>query len=109
MGKPIWGKVLGKVTSYGGSGNVRLLFDASGDLLAVTDTPSLPIGFSLAKFDSTGALLWNKILPQNTLPQNTLGLDPCGNALVAGVLWKGTTDLGAGPLTGGMFIAKLAP
>ena len=43
-----------------------------------------------------GTLVWNKPLPNNNLPENTLGVDACGNAVVAGSLWNGSADLGAG-------------
>jgi hypothetical protein len=89
------------------SGNIILfgLFYGSLDFGAgLLTSPSTSV--FLLKTDPSGTMLWSKSFPTSGNQSIHVTTDAAGNLLMTG---QGVTDFGGGPISTGVYIAKLDP
>ncbi len=115
---PLWSTVLGLGTVNGvasdGSGNVVV---AGGALGPLTIGPTvIPVASSLdtafvITLDPTGKLRWHRVFDGPAGSVSAVSVDAAGNVYIAGAfnvaIGESTPDLGRGPVTGSVFVAKL--
>jgi hypothetical protein len=86
---------------------VRLVEDASGEILLLGDISLMPQGgqnppsfekLFLAKAGADGDLLWTHVFGDTSVVSTDLAVDDQGGAFVAAHINQGTVDFGGGPL-----------
>ncbi|WP_438029707.1 hypothetical protein [Sorangium sp. So ce233] len=91
---------------------VSLAIDSVGNVIVANEDPSTgwhiaPVYFRVAKFDPTGALLWQRLFEcQGGLGASSVAVNASDEVLVAG-LTDGLIDFGGGVLPAGPVLVKL--